>query len=246
MKKWEAEGILAVLDRCCDEYSFPMLDNGYIYLAGTRLSLYRSEEDWAMVIEVFGFSPRAELPDTTVYTFASRIRNRPGPENYVNRAAFEKARADNPNNDMVSVFPLDEGPWQLDDDLETTAAAGEVVLRGRAIPLPPRAAYAEQGVELEEPDRVSVCELCRYLAAKYREEVLATPDERRFQVPAKLPQILQLEDWRHPDLADDERPSRSETFRMLAEVLATGDVAAYAPTLPPNTHWRNWPDGGTL
>ena len=32
----------------------------------------------------------------------------------------------------------------------------------------------------------------------------------------------------------------------LAKVLATGDVHAYRPTSPPNTHWSNWPDGGTL
>lgn len=51
-----APDILAVLDRCCDACTFPMLDNGYVYLAATRLSLFRSKADWAMVIEVFGFS----------------------------------------------------------------------------------------------------------------------------------------------------------------------------------------------
>ena len=53
--------ILEVLDAACDSFAFPMLDNGYVYLAATRLSLFRSAADWAMVIEVFGFSPRAGL-----------------------------------------------------------------------------------------------------------------------------------------------------------------------------------------
>jgi hypothetical protein len=56
--------ILAVLDRSCNAFTFPMLDNEYVYLAATRLSLYRTAAVWAMVIEVFGFSPRAGLPDT--------------------------------------------------------------------------------------------------------------------------------------------------------------------------------------
>lgn len=42
-----------------DAYAFPMLDNGYVYLAATRLSLFRSSTDWAVAVEVFGYSPRA-------------------------------------------------------------------------------------------------------------------------------------------------------------------------------------------
>ena len=76
---FDQPGILSILDRCCDAYSFPMLDNGYVYLARTRLSLYRSAADWAMVIEVFGFSPRLALPDTHIHTFASRLNNRDQP-----------------------------------------------------------------------------------------------------------------------------------------------------------------------
>ncbi len=55
--------ILAILDACAESSTFPMLDNGYVYLSATRLSLHRSMANWAIVIEVFGFSPRAGLPD---------------------------------------------------------------------------------------------------------------------------------------------------------------------------------------
>ena len=89
-----------------------MLDNGYVYLAQTRLSLYRSVTDWAMVIEVFGFSPRSGLPDTHIYTFASRLNNRDRPEQYVTQEAYQGCLANNPNNESRFVFPVDEGPWQ--------------------------------------------------------------------------------------------------------------------------------------
>src|SRR5262245_17507931 len=173
---FDPEEILAILDRCCDAFRFPMLDNGYVYLAATRLSLFRSKIDWAMVIEVFGFSPRAGLPDTSIQTFARRLHDRDPPENYVNRKAYEGYLANNPNNEYRSIFPVEEGPWQDAENGELVAEdAHKVVVRNQAIPLPSVAEYARHGIELEEAPRVQVFELCRFLADTAREQVLATP-----------------------------------------------------------------------
>jgi hypothetical protein len=245
---FDPEEILTILDRCCDSFRFPMLDNGYVYLAATRLSLYRSKIDWSMVIEVFGFSPRAGLPDTSIQTFASRLHDRDPPENYVNRKAYEMYLANNPNNEFRSVFPVHEGPWQDAEIGEFVAEdAREVLVRNHAIPLPSVGAYARHGIELEQAQRVQVFELCRFLAEIAREQVLATPKERGISVLPEMEQILQLEEWHHPNVVDEaERPSSSETFQQLARVLATGDLTLYRPSQPPNTHWRNWPEGGRL
>lgn len=78
---FEADYILSVLESCCDAFTFPMLDNGYVYLAATRLSLFRTASEWAMVIEIFGFSPRSGLPDTHIHTFASTLYNRDARKN---------------------------------------------------------------------------------------------------------------------------------------------------------------------
>lgn len=77
-----------------------------------------------------------------------------------------------------------------------------------------------------------------------RERVLATEAERRVSVPAELDEILRLEEWNQPDLVNEELPSGSETFQQLAAVLATRNIAGYAPRDAPDTHWSNWPDGG--
>lgn len=45
---------------------------------------------------------------------------------------------------------------------------------------------------------------------------------------------------------NDNRPSTYETWRLLAKVIATGDPSAYQPTLISNTHWRFWPESGSL
>lgn len=244
----KADFILSVLDLCCDVFTFPMLDNGYVYLAATRLALYRSQTDWAMVIEVFGYSPRAGIPDTHTHTFASCLQNRKTAEDYVSEKAFNDYLRNNPYNQYHSVYPIEEGPWIDDEDGDLVAAnAKHVELRGRPRPLPTLDEYARHGIELEDKSSARVWELCRYLAALHRDEVLATADERRNNVPPELNQILQLEEWHHPNVVDDkDRPSGSETFQQLAQVLATGNVDLYRPSHAPNTHWKNWPDGGTL
>jgi len=239
--------ILSVLDGCCDSFTFPMLDNGYVYLAQTRLSLYRSVTDWAIVIEVFGFSPRSGLPDTQIYTFASRLSNRDRREQYVNQEAYQKYLANNPNNDSRFVFPVDEGPWQDEENCEFVAeGAREIVVRGRPLSLPVVDEYGRHGIELEQPPRVQVFELCRYLADNSPDQVLATAEERRVSVLPQMSQLLKLGEWNHPSVVDGDRPSSSETFQQLAQVLSTGDIGLYQPIRPPNTHWRNWPEGGKL
>ncbi|QEL15244.1 DUF7003 family protein [Limnoglobus roseus] len=246
-KPFNSRGILAVLDQCCDSLTFPMLDNGYVYLAATRLSLYRSPQDWAMVVENFGYSPRGGLPDTALYTFASRLHDRDQPKDYVTREAYEMYLAKNPHNETRFVFPVQEGKWQDASTVELVAKDARVVsVRKNRVSLPSHDEYLRHGIELEEPPRVQVFELCRYLAAVHRDDVLATPEEQRISVRPEMERILQIDEWNHPDVADDERPSKSETFRQLARVLATGDVRKYRPKHAPNTHWQNWPNGGRL
>lgn len=45
---------------------------------------------------------------------------------------------------------------------------------------------------------------------------------------------------------ENNRPSVYETWQLLARVIVTGDPSAYKPTMPPNTHWRNWPESGSM
>ncbi len=240
-----AQQILSVLDKCCDDFTFPMLDNGYVYLAATRLSLFRSPVDWAITIEVFGFSPRSGLPDTHIHTFASSIHYRKPPQDYVNQKAYEMYLANNPHNESRFIYPIAEGDW-LEAELVAENAT-EVLLREQPFPLPRLDQYRKHDITLQEHGKVHVFELCSYLAGVEREQLLSTPEELRVNVPPSLKQVLQLNEWHHPDVVDDScRPSGSETFQQLAEVLSTGDVSLYRPTLPPNTHWRNWPEGGTL
>ena len=222
-----------------------MLDNGYEYLAATRLALFWSDLHWAMTIEVFGFSPRRGIPDLMVHTFGDEIvgRSFAGLDRQPQR---ERYVATHPNNETTFYEPIAAGPWQDSDCEELVSDATRVVrLRGRDIAIPKREDYAKRGIELRG-DHLAVFELCRYLADIARHDVLATDTEQRANAPRDLERILVLDEWHHPDLAAQEKPSDSRTFRELADVLTTGDIRRYSAKQSPNTHWRNWPEGGLL
>jgi len=187
----DARQILAVLDSCCDNFTFPMLDNGYVYLAATRLSLYRTAEEWAIVIEVFGYSPRSWLPDTCIYTFASTISDRDIPKGY-GPNEISNLLALNPNNDMRFVFPIEPGDWQDDSDFLVAERATEITVRGQRQLLPSLEQYVLRGITLENSPRVQDFELCRFLADDIRDLVLASEDERRMSIMPTMVQILQL------------------------------------------------------
>ncbi len=167
-----------------------------------------------------------------------RLRNRNEREQYLTA---------NPCDESHSVFPIEEGSWQDEDDFELIALdANQIEVRGNAIELPTREQYASVGFELMDPDAVHVFECCRFLSENYRNLVLATEQERRFTVPDQLTEMIVLDDWQHPNLAEKEYPSECESFQQLALALETGDVSGYRPTTAGNTHWSNWPHGGTL
>jgi len=236
--------ILQVLDECCRKSNFPVLDDDYRYLAANRLSLHRSGDDWALVIEIFGYSPRSGL-GLEVYTFGSRLHNRNGPEAYGTAEGHQAYLDYNPHNESRCFYLVEEGSWEDDEDPGAVAPWGTVVLRETPVKLPSVAQYRAAGIELWY-DQPWIFELYRYLAFHFREQVLATNVERRVSVPPELTEILVLEDWHHPDVAEDELPSQTETFRELARVLASGDISQYRAADPHNTHWRNWPAGGQL
>jgi len=44
----------------------------------------------------------------------------------------------------------------------------------------------------------------------------------------------------------DNRPGSYETWQQIARVIVEGDTAHYRPTLAPTTHWKFYPDSGSL
>jgi hypothetical protein len=232
---FSTEQILDQLDSCAKNFTFPMLDNGYVYPADVRLTAYRDNTRWALVIEVLGAHNHAGghngISDC-LHCFGNCLNRPPGTAN--EDFLYPTADGDSPTFD-------DEYGWYVNEE------AGTIRIRDIIVPIRFKAdALEAKGIRLEDPPRVNAAELLRGLLPEYRELLLATEEELRQRVPIDLPIILRLDEWHHPDLADGELPSRSRTFQMVAELVASGDSKHYQPTQEPNTDWSNWPDGGAL
>jgi hypothetical protein len=238
---YRAADILKILDDAAQNFIFPMLDNGYVYLAAARLSLFRSAQDWGLVFETFGFSPRAGLPDLAVTTFSSHLVGDKANATAVKPDLREYAK-------QIFYHPIENGDWIDPEDSEMVkAGATSLSLRGQLVSLPSAHDYADAQVECENASQPFVFELCRALANMRRDAVLATIAERTASLSPELKCILTLEDWHHPDVVcSEDLPSKSQTFRQLADVLINGDTSVYQPSKPLNAHWSNWPDGGSL
>lgn len=230
------EEILAQLDQCAENYSFPMLDNGYAYPADVRLTAYRDTDRWALVIETVDQSPRGgghEGTRNVIHVFGNCIEGEPGPAN----EDFLSRTSDPPEGPIYG----EECDWNLE------RIAGTVMVRDRPIlfDLSPDV-LQHKGITPAEQGTLSAIDLLRSLLPEHRELFLATDAEKRRRIPSDLPEFMRLEEWHHPDLSGNERPSDNETIQLLAEALVSGDPTRYKPKAVPNTHWRNWPEGGTL
>jgi hypothetical protein len=240
-----ATAILGVLDQSAEAFTFPMLDNGYVYLAASRVSLFRSDEHWAIVFEIFGFSPRAGHPDLSIVTISSKLHDRDSPSNYVSEEAYDNYLKNNPYWEMRNFWPISSEDWIDEENPEFVVKQGELVLRGKAYEVPEPSTYAGKGIILKE-EQPSIFELCRYFAHDHREAMLATEVERRVSILPEMKQIMLLDEWYHPDLSNGQAPSQTETFQLLANVLEKNNPRLYSTVEPVNNHWENWPEGGTL
>jgi hypothetical protein len=242
-----ASEILEILDKCAESYDFPMLDNAYIYPAGVRMTLFRDPERWALVMEHLGFSKRAGAPEDTIsvalYSYGNCVKKK-RPDDFVTKEAYETWLAEHPYDACHHVFPISDGPsgpWLAHDWISVRDDASDIRIRGKKVAIPRDVSdYADHGVSLAQPPQIRGYELLRLLASEYRVQILATEDELRAMIPSDVPMIMQLDEWKHPDLAESDSPSDTSTFRMIAEVLHTGDVTRYRATERPNTHWSNW------
>jgi hypothetical protein len=229
--------ILQQLDEAAQEFVFPMLDNGYIYPADVRMSIYRDDTRWLMIIEALGIgNQRTSGTDSfcnCLHLFGNALHRKPGTD----------------NSDFL--YPIESLPDDLlfadEYEWEVRREARALGIRGQRITLDLSASALEKkGIALQNPPEIDPVAVLRSLLPEYRDLLLASEAELAVRNPHLLPLWLRLDEWHHPDLADEEMPSESETFQMLAAAIATGDRKCYAPTKPPNTDWRNWPEGGEL
>jgi hypothetical protein len=236
--------ILSILDQSAESFVFPMLDNGYSYLCASRLSLFRSDEHWAIVFEIFGFSPRAGHPDLSIITISNKLHDRNKPSDYVSEGAYNNYLKKSPYWDVRTFWPISNEDWIDEEDPEFIIDKGEIILRDKSLEVPLAHTFESKDIFLKGK-HPAIFELCRYLAHDYRETVLATEAERRTNILPEMSEVMQLDEWYHPDLANGQLPSQTNTFQQLANILESNSSETYFTNVAANNHWTNWPEGGS-
>ncbi len=216
-----AAEILDQLDAAAACCNWPILENVNVDMASVRLHAYGDGRRWALIMEVLGTNIGAGPSSihTTLYCYGNCLKT------------------DQP---VCFAFSADVGP-ALDKYTGELRPDGYILVRGRRVAIdlsPATLERLEIRPRFPEPGDF---ELLLTLLSEHREALLATREELAEVVPADLPELLLLEEWNHPRV--NERPSDTETFRLLALVLATGQAEHWRPLIAPNTDWRNWIEG---
>jgi hypothetical protein len=222
--------IIAQLDRFAESFRFPMLDNLNLDLAGVRLSAYFGAGAWCLAVEMLAFF--AEVPPLDGFSDNTYIYG-------------DIAIPDAVNHTLSALHPVDNGPSGLlfgtGSCLYINKNIVDVRIRERIVPAIANVdLYRAEGIPVDLAPEITGDDFLRWLAPRYRDLLFATDEELYSRMTVRLPLILRLDEWHHPDLARGEKPSDTECFQQIAEVLATGDPSRYRPTEPPNTHWSNW------
>ena len=254
-KRFVSKDVIDYLDTCVidEPYCFFMdLGHGYFYTANSRLTLYGDDGRWAIVFEKSGYANRDGRIELELNFFGNCLHNldRAGADDrYICNAKFLTLVDGDALNAIASDFE------------QVSPAASFVKVRAESVPIPStKAGFAKWIPDIENDsgflERPTFWDLARFLAFENVDLCRATDTEKRLCLPRDLPEIMTVDEWHHrnyhhydngPDkeLMGDA-PSTYETFPLLAEVLATGDPSRFRPTLPPNSHWSNWPEAGTL
>lgn len=222
--------ILEDLDKHAAEFNFPVMDNAYVELAATRLSAFQGTKDWLIVFEVLGFSTREIEFVDDLYAFGS----------CVSKGGF-----------VGEEIPLTSLPEQPLFDAETNECIADwsrwsVSVGGEKMSFSPtRGEYAEAGIVIDRgpgPGTLSEIELLRFLVHRLRESRLFMNDQTllsHFPMCKNLSKFVQTTQWQHPDVADEEKPSKNTSIRSLVEALAQRDPSLFERGRP-NTDWRFW------
>lgn len=242
--------VLTYLDACLAEnpcWTFINLEHPYVHTANSRLTLYADENRWAIVSEVSGYNDRAAAFSLTLVSFGNCLHD-------LERAGLDDCYTHNMQFvDVLRYEPIGAFLAQF------AAGAGSVIdvaVRDRTVQVPGTIAGFKKHIpDIETrswPVGVDARDLGRYVAYEYPDLCRATDAQKRKFLPQDLPELMTIDQWHHRSFywyqgeSRGDPPSSYETFRLIADVLVTRDPARYAPTLPSNSHWTNWPAAGSL
>lgn len=208
--------ILDQFDVSARNYTFPDLGHGYYYAVDARLHAYADRDRWALIVEAVGYGNRCLNLVDMLHVYG----------NCLTKGTFGFGSSLDRVDNMSELT--------TEDECEAYVGDVPIMVRGNALRVDGKAGE-------------DIWRTFRRLVPQHRDLLLADEAELREHIPADLPEILRLEQWCQPwYTSEDELPSWSPFYRLMAAVLAHADADLYRPVGMANTHWSQWPESGNL
>jgi hypothetical protein len=234
------------------------LEHGYLFTAGSRISLFADNNRWAIVFEKNGYNNRSFEGLIELNYFGNCLINltKGGlDDKYICNTSHVTIITD---ENFHSVQRKTGGKDGIDEDFEVISPEAKFIkVRETLVPIEHDITKYKQksilGKYHEKVDNeIDFVALIRYLDETDPNLLRANEEELRNCIPHDLPLLMQIDKWHHERLdfylgSDAEiKPSTYETYQLIADVLVNSDPEKWKPTLEPNNDWRNYPDAGNL
>jgi len=225
--------ILDYLDLC----EFPMLDNGYYYHADQELRIYRNSENWFMTLQVLQYNNHSLGVDgfsTIVYKYGSKMN----PEESFNNDSFYHLAKDVDHETFI------EEPNTFNSFLNPLAK--QLQIRDTIIQVEhDPSKYEQKEIKLETEGKIRPWEILRFITPEFSS--LFWLNNKELGIDITLKEELRLSNWEHPDNVDTLF-SDMLSFKEIAKSISNNSEfhRTKIETTNSNTHWSNWPLGGTL
>lgn len=223
---WEDE-ILQQFDEHAADYSFPMLNNVYFQNAGVRLTAFRNNSEWLILFQEIAFSSHSEFVNM-VSAYGNKLES-PGLQEAINIITITNDQPDLQDNNLTDLHNF------------------RLYVRGQLRTFTPSLEdYSGAKIDIDDDSDISV-KVLRLLTFTIPAELFLSDDdllEVCGRSNTELQKFIQLDEWYHPDIADDEIPSENECLKRLAVALSNNNKELYScPEELVNTHWSNWIEG---
>ena len=234
-------------------------EHPYFYTAGSRLTLYADEKQWAIVFEKSGYSTGNNCGEIELTYFGNCLKNlQSGTVGDVTTSNMKTVILIN-NTDLEQI---DEGKFEELVGKDKT----KIKVRDTFLNIEQNSSkYIAKGIKPRAYDNpknlFDFYSLIRYLDEEHSRLFRATDNELRICLPVDLPQLMQIDEWHHEAYTKyknmssptdyhyevmGKKPSDYETYKMIADVLISRDSTKWKPTLKPTNNWRNWPNAGHM
>lgn len=223
------------------------LENGYSYLAGSKIHVYGDANNWAIVFEQNGYHTRqvkVNLDLIYVGNCINYIIEEHHDRNYISNQntitlieSSELNRIQNKNGNEMENFEL--------IDLETK----QIKIRNKTLAFNNNHEdYKKIGILIRDYDNpnnlIGFEDMVRYIHETEPNILEADEFEIRKHIPKNLDKIMTLNDFHYvSSFEDDLSPSKQETYQMIAKVICKLGANEWKPTKKANNNWRNWEPG---